>query len=141
EDFGYRRITVERPLKLRFEVTEETLTALAAAKPVQKLTDPEAVIEALRPLVGKPWPKMSDAWLALKDSVVGAGLTWPTGAPFGKALRDAVGVRDPEGEVQMVKGSPEPDPELRDYENVPLDQEAEDYLAREVLPHVPDAWI
>lgn len=66
---------------------------------------------------------------------------WPTGAPFGKALREAVGVRDPEGEVQRIKGELEPDPELRDYENVPLEEDVEEYVRREVLPHVPDAWI
>lgn len=51
------------------------------------------------------------------------------------------GVRDPEGEVQLVKGKPEPDSELRDYENVPLGEDVEEYLKREVHPHVPDAWI
>jgi type I restriction enzyme M protein len=140
EDFGYRRITVERPLKLRFEVTEETLTAIAASKPIARATDVDAFVAALRPLVGKSWPTKSDAWIDLKDAVVAAGRRWPTSAPFGKALREAVGVRDPEGEVQRVKGSPEPDPELRDYENVPLDEDVDEYLRREVLPHVPDAW-
>ncbi|GAB3109961.1 class I SAM-dependent DNA methyltransferase [Streptomyces calidiresistens] len=141
EDFGYRRITVERPLKLRFEVTEETLAALAAAKPVQKLTDADGFVAAVRTLLGSSWETKSDALVALKDAVVGAGLLWPTGAPFTKALRDAVGVRDPEGEVQRVKGQAEPDAELRDYENVPLDEDVEEYLKREVHPHVPDAWI
>ncbi|MEW2518957.1 type I restriction-modification system subunit M [Actinacidiphila alni] len=141
EDFGYRRITVERPLKLRFEVTEETLSAVAASKPIAKATDVDAFVEALRPLVGKSWTTKSDAWIDLKDAVVAAGRLWPTGAPFTKALREAVGVRDPEGEVQKIKGEPEPDPELRDYENVPLDEDVEEYLRREVLPHVPDAWI
>ncbi|MEU7566749.1 class I SAM-dependent DNA methyltransferase [Streptomyces fradiae] len=141
EDFGYRRITVERPLKLRFEVTEETLTAITASKPITRATDAKAFAEALRPLVGKSWAAKSDAWIDLKDAVVAAGLLWPTGAPFGKALREAVGVRDPKGEVQLVKGQTEPDPELRDYENVPLDEDVEEYLRREVLPHVPDAWI
>jgi type I restriction enzyme M protein len=141
EDFGYHRITVERPLKLRFEVTEETLAAVAASKPIARATDVDAFVAALRPLVGKTWPTKSDAWIDLKDAVVAAGRLWPTGAPFAKALREAVGVRDPEGEVQRVKGEPEPDPELRDYENVPLDEDVEEYLRREVLPHVPDAWI
>ncbi len=50
-------------------------------------------------------------------------------------------MRDPEGEVQLVKGAPEPDADLRDFENVPLDEDVEEYLRREVLPHVPDAWI
>ncbi|TDD39880.1 type I restriction-modification system subunit M [Saccharopolyspora elongata] len=141
EDFGYHRITVERPLKLRFEMTEEALAALAVAKPIQKLDNAEEFVAALRPLIGKTWKKKSEAWLEMNDTVIAAGLLWPTGAPFNKALRDAVGVRDPEGEVQKVKGAPEPDAELRDYENVPLDEDIDAYLEREVLPHVPDAWI
>jgi type I restriction enzyme M protein len=38
-------------------------------------------------------------------------------------------------------GKPAPDPELRDTENVPLDENVDAYFAREVLPHAPDAWI
>ena len=40
-----------------------------------------------------------------------------------------------------AKGNPEPDPELRDYENVPLKEDVDEYMKREVLPHVPDAWV
>ncbi|NEE61103.1 SAM-dependent DNA methyltransferase [Streptomyces sp. SID8455] len=141
EAFGYQRITVERPLKLRFEVTEETLTALAAAKPVQKLADADAFVGAVRTLLGSSWATKSEAFVAMKDAVVAAGLLWPSGAPFAKAMREAVGVRDPEGEVQRVRGEPEPDADLRDFENVPLGEDVEEYLKREVLPHVPDAWI
>ncbi|MEU2181320.1 type I restriction-modification system subunit M [Streptomyces thermolilacinus] len=141
EDFGYQRITVERPLKLRFEVTEETLAALAEAKPVAKLERSEEFVAAVRTLLGSSWATKSEAFIALKDAVVAAGLTWPSGAPFAKAVRETIGVRDPEGEVQMVKGAAEPDADLRDYENVPLGEDVEEYLKREVLPHVPDAWI
>ncbi|MEU6111623.1 class I SAM-dependent DNA methyltransferase [Streptomyces albidoflavus] len=141
EDFGYQRITVERPLKLRFEVTEETLAALADAKPVAKLERSEEFVSAVRTLLGSSWTTKSEAFIALKDAVVAAGLTWPSGAPFAKAVRESIGVRDPEGEVQKIKGTPEPDSDLRDYENVPLGEDVEDYLKREVLPHVPDAWI
>ncbi|MFJ9803848.1 type I restriction-modification system subunit M [Streptomyces wuyuanensis] len=141
EDFGYQRITVERPLKLRFEVTEETLAALAEAKPVAKLERSEEFVAAVRTLLGSSWTTKSDAFIALKDAVVAAGLTWPSGAPFAKAVRETIGVRDPEGEVQKVKGAAEPDADLRDYENVPLGEDVEEYLKREVLPHVPDAWI
>ncbi|QWQ42992.1 type I restriction-modification system subunit M [Streptomyces sp. YPW6] len=141
EDFGYQRITVERPLKLRFEVTEETLSALAEAKPVAKLERSKDFVAAVRTLLGSSWTTKSEAFIALKDAVVVAGLTWPTGAPFAKAVRETIGVRDPEGEVQKVKGAPEPDGDLRDYENVPLSEDVEEYLKREVLPHVPDAWI
>ncbi|MFF3089232.1 N-6 DNA methylase [Streptomyces nojiriensis] len=141
EDFGYQRITVERPLKLRFEVTEKTLAALAEAKPVAKLERTEEFVAAVRTVLGSSWPTKSEAFIALKDAVVAAGLTWPSGAPFAKAVRETIGVRDPEGEVQKVKGAPESDTDLRDYENVPLGEDVEDYLKREVLPHVPDAWI
>ncbi|WP_306356281.1 MULTISPECIES: class I SAM-dependent DNA methyltransferase [unclassified Nocardia] len=141
-DFGYQRITVERPLRLRFELTEDALDQLTASAPVRKLyTDPTAFADLLRNLLGKTWNTKADAITALKDAVAGAGEPWPTGTPFAKAFRDALGVRDPEGEVQLVKGAPEPDTELRDYENVPLEEDVNEYLAREVLPHVPDAWI
>jgi type I restriction enzyme M protein len=40
-----------------------------------------------------------------------------------------------------AKGKPQPDSSLRDTENVPLSEDVEDYFKREVLPHVPDAWI
>lgn len=140
-DFGYQRITVERPLKLRFEVTEETLAALAASKPVQKLEQSEDFVGAVRTLLGSSWGTKSEALIALKDAAAGAGLLWPAGAPFAKAVRESIGVRHPEGEVQRIKGEAEPDSELRDYENVPLGEDVEEYLKREVHPHVPDAWI
>ncbi|MFJ8758355.1 N-6 DNA methylase [Streptomyces cyaneofuscatus] len=140
--FGYQRITVERPLKLRFELTEETLAAVEASKVVQKLPNASALVDSFKAMEGpRSWATKSEAWVALKDAAVAAGTTWPTGAPFNKALREAVGVRDPEGEAQLVKGQPEPDSELRDYENVPLGEDVEEYLKREVHPHVPDAWI
>ncbi|MEV5493115.1 class I SAM-dependent DNA methyltransferase [Streptomyces bobili] len=141
QDFGYQRITVERPLKLRFEVSEETLAALEASKVIQKLPQASALADAFKSLMGTSWGTKQEAWLALKDAAVQAGGTWPTGAPFSKALREVIGVRDPEGEVQLVKRQPEPDGDLRDYENVPLGEDVEEYLTREVHPHVPDAWI
>ncbi|OKJ45125.1 type I restriction-modification system subunit M [Streptomyces sp. CB01580] len=174
--FGYQRITVERPLKLRFELTDETLAALLASKPVQKwaeerflprepelaakakarrkLTEEEETLfrklaeaetqvlgDALSPLLGSKWATKSEAQVAVRNAMAEAGVQGPSGAPFTKALRDAMGVRDPEGEVQTVKGASEPDSELRDNENVPLGEDVEEYLKREVHPHVPDAWI
>ena len=55
-------------------------------------------------------------------------------------------IRDEEGNVVLgqrgkAKGKPQADSSLRDTENVPLSEEIEEYFAREVLPHVPDAWI
>lgn len=59
-----------------------------------------------------------------------------------KAILQALGERDPEAEVCRGRGGvPEPDPELRDTENVPLKDDIQAYFDREVLPHAPDAWI
>src|SRR5665647_1593383 len=64
------------------------------------------------------------------------------GAPLLKTVWAAVSAPDAAGELQTDrKGHPLPDPDLRDNENVPLGQGIKEYLAREVLPHVPDAWI
>jgi len=62
-------------------------------------------------------------------------------APLEKAILAALGERDENAQICRVKGAPEPDSELRDYENVPLKEDVDSYLAREVLPHVPDAWV
>jgi type I restriction enzyme M protein len=60
-------------------------------------------------------------------------------------------LRDESGTVKKSKGKPKPDTSLRDYENIPflredadgklVPQTIEEYFEREVLPHVPDAWV
>ncbi|HEY9475034.1 MAG TPA: class I SAM-dependent DNA methyltransferase [Mycobacteriales bacterium] len=144
-DFGYQRITVERPLRLRFEVTDEALTeldaTLRAGKTTAKYEARDHLLAALRTLVGQPSTPTKAAFAAqLRAAYAAGGVDKPPSA-VDKAVWAAVSVRDPEGEVQMKKGQPEPDPELRDNENVPLGEDTEEYLKREVLPHVPDAWI
>ena len=59
-----------------------------------------------------------------------------------KAILMALAERDEAADVCIdAKGNPEPDSELRDYENVPLKEDVDEYMKREVLPHVPDAWV
>jgi type I restriction enzyme M protein len=59
-----------------------------------------------------------------------------------KAVLDCFGMRDPAAQpVTDADGQPVADADLREFENVPLKQDIRDYFAREVLPHVPDAWI
>ncbi|MFB7078774.1 N-6 DNA methylase [Streptomyces sp. NPDC056308] len=141
--FGYRRITVEQPLKLRFEISEENLAQLrASAKIAKAVGDVEVFADAFKPLVGRSWSTKAEAWDAIRQALVEAGLLWPKGTAFAKELRDIVGVRGPEGEVQTLRGgAPEPDPVLRDNENVPLREAIDTYMEREVLPHIPDAWV
>lgn len=49
--------------------------------------------------------------------------------------------RDEKGNIKKRAGKPIADSSLRDYENIPLKEDIHTYFEREVLPHVPDAWI
>jgi type I restriction enzyme M protein len=142
QDFGYHRITVERPLKLRFEITEDTLAALENAKALAKWDGSEALVAALRASAGSVWWTKKEANSALHAAARSAGATWPSTAALLKGVWGAVSFSDPEGEVQKGNdGTPLPDPDLRDFESVPLGEDIDAYFAREVIPHVPDAWI
>ncbi|MEZ0166350.1 N-6 DNA methylase [Kineococcus sp. LSe6-4] len=142
EDFGYQRITVERPLRRRWDVTEEAVAAVEIAKPFLKADiDHDAVLGVLRGLVGTSEATEAGVWKVFWKEASAAGL--PTlAAPVRKAILAACAVPDPEAEPQLdSKKQVLPDPDLRDNENVPLTEEIDEYVAREVLPHVPDAWV
>jgi len=154
EAFGYQRITVERPLRLRWEVTAETVPRLLRTKQWTKLDPTEAddLVARLQALEGTS--TTDRRILAKKLGAVPKGVEKP--------LWGVLGVPDPDAPViTNRKGEPEPDPDLRDNENVPLPAipvtwEAEpearlasleyrsainDYVTTEVLPYVPDAWV
>lgn len=143
EEFGYSTITVERPLQLRFTPTEEKVEEVLAQKSIDKLKPGEkvAVRTAVTGLIGWEW-KDRDGFIAeLRDALRKAGLTKPP-APLVKTIWSTIGEQDDDATIVTdSKGNPEPDPALRDTENVPLTQSIEDYFAREVRPHVADAWI
>jgi len=62
-------------------------------------------------------------------------------APVRKTILASFSERDENAAIcTNADGNPEPDPELRDTENVPLKEDIHDYFDREVKPHVPDAW-
>lgn len=142
-DFGYQRITVERPLKLNFKVDEERLQLLCDNTAFNKLKEAEqqTLIETLEMLSDRGLYLSRSAFSkdmekALKMSGIKAG------APLKKAIITVFSERDENAEICTdSKGNPEPDSELRDYENVPLKEDIESYFQREVIPHVPDAWI
>jgi type I restriction enzyme M protein len=98
------------------------------------------LIDALKPLIGTVWSTRKDARNGLHAALARAGLAWPA-STIEKAMWTTIGVSDPSGELQTRKGETLPDPELRGYENIPFGEDIDEYLAREVLPHVPDAWI
>ena len=118
------------------------IEAVLETKPVQKLGDDDAarLRSTLEALSETSWTNRSAFHKALKASAAEQGLK--LAAPILKALTAALGEHDDEADVCTdSKGNAEPDTSLRDTENVPWDEDVDDYLTREVLPYAPDAWI
>jgi type I restriction enzyme M protein len=163
EAFGFHKITVERPLRLNFRATEERIARLEAERGFVNLAtsnkkNEKARIEeveagkrrqdAIRKLLAD-FTKAHDETrykdrtvflTALRDIDRAAGVRLT--APELKAVLAALGERDEKAEICRNKnGDPDPDSDLRDTESVPLKESIAEYFKREVLPHVPDAWI
>ncbi len=137
--FGYRRITVERPLKLAFYPQDaERLASLTADKGWAKLDNElqQAILAALPTL-----PEQLLCREQFKKQLTKALGTVKLPAPAFKLLVSTFGEQCDEAQVCKSKGEVEASSDLRDYENVPLGEDIHEYLKREVLPHVPDAWI
>lgn len=166
-DFGFHKITVERPLRLNFQASAERIAglefepafrALASSQKknekarLEEIAEGERRQEAIRSLLrefgkttGERLYKDHAVFLSeLRALDVAGDKDGPirfSSAEL-KAIQNALGERDETAEICRDKhGKPEPDPELRDTESVPLKENIEKYFKREVLPHVPDAWI
>jgi type I restriction enzyme M protein len=162
-DFGFQKITVERPLRLNFQLTADRLARLdeepgfknlaSSSKKNEKARLEEIELgqkrqEKIRGLLhtfkkaqGEKLYKDRNAFLLdLREVDHEQGVR--LAAPEIKAVLSALGERDDTAEICRDKDrKPETDPDLRDTESVPLKEGIEDYFKREVLPHVPDAWI
>ena len=168
--FGYRRITVERPLRLNFQASPERIALLKDQRAFQNLAKSrrrgdagvreEAEGRARQQAILAFLPGMPDTLYMDRTSFL-ADLTSAAGeagirltAAIRNAILTALGERDEKAEIcRSEDGAPEPDPDLRDTERVPLPEKEDPvdndgvpasvraYFAREVLPHVPDAWI
>ena len=141
--FGYRRIKVLRPLRMALHIKPESLEKLKLDKAWAKLTPEQqnAWVAALNPFIGSTKP-FSWAESFVTESVRSSNVFGKAGKSLVKALVSAFGERDPDGEAVLdINGQVVPDTDLSDYENVPLTQVVYDYFAREVLPHVSDAYI
>ncbi|HBR1282305.1 TPA: SAM-dependent DNA methyltransferase [Klebsiella pneumoniae] len=138
--FGYRRITVERPLKLAFYPHDtERLANLQADKAWVKL-DGSLQAAILAALASFTDDKLLSRDKFKKQFTKALGdVKLP--APVFKLLVNHLAEQDDEAEVCKTKGEPEANADLRDNENVPLGEDIHEYFKREVLPHVPDAWI
>lgn len=140
--FGYRRITVERPLRLSFQTSPERIERVLEEKTMQKLDDDARLrlLAALQSMdAGIVHRNREQFAKLLKKTLAGHGISLSTAEQ--KAVMNALGERDPEADICMTKGQPEADSGLRDNENVPLGESIYAYFGREVKPHVPDAWI
>ena len=136
-DFGFRRITVERPLQLSyFPHDTDKLDTLQNDKAFGKL--------------GESGAKLLEALESIEDDKIMSGSTFrdtldskiKLSASQHKLVQKHVTVHDDEAELcKDAKGKLEANPDLRDYENVPLSQDINEYFAKEVTPHVPLAWI
>ena len=164
EAFGYRKITVERPLRMNFAAVPERVARLEDEKAFLNLSKSrkragtaahdtevaagqarqQAIRDALATLARTTGAEVltdRDVFTARLRAAAEAHSLRLT-APERKAVLSALGERDPNAPpCEGRDGNPEPDPALRDTETVPLSEDIAAYMEREVLPHVPDAWV
>lgn len=165
--FGYWKVTVERPLRLRVDLSEKSLGVLETQ--CKKAKEPE-LVDVVR-LVAERFgegPHMDYNSFLEAVQVEAAERIGKITSKREKLLRLALTEKDENAQPVIkkigpaktdpdplhglygitIKGKPrlveyEPDSDLRDAEQVPLleDGGVEAFFEREVLPHVPDAWI
>jgi type I restriction enzyme M protein len=156
--FGFRKITVERPLRLNFQaspgriarlVEERGFLALALSKKkgaagakeqAEGLVHQEALRKLVRRLPDMLFKDRGEFERVLDSVATKAGVK--LSAAVRKAILSALSERDETAAIcRDGEGNPEPDPELRDTESVPLSESVGAFFEREVKPHVPAAWI
>ena len=137
-DFGYTRVTVEQPLRLRYQMTIEDKSRFLDACPYL-LDDVQAIDKALGREPKYDW---NATWESIADLLHEHQSRWKKVEQ--RLFRDVFTEKDPQAERVRKDGREkgyEPDTELRDFENVPLKDDIDAYFEREVHPHVPDAWM
>ena len=137
-DFGFTRVIVERPLRLRYQMTTNDKARFLDACP-HLLDDVQAIDEALGREPIRDW---NAVWAHINDMLHENGSRWK--ATERRLFRSVFTEKAPDAEPVFTgarNGGYEPDPALRDFENVPLKDDLDTYFGREVRPHVPDAWM
>ncbi|HYK92384.1 MAG TPA: class I SAM-dependent DNA methyltransferase, partial [Acidobacteriota bacterium] len=142
-DFGYTRVTVERPLRLRHQMTVEDKARFLDACP-HLLDDVQDIDKALGREPRRDW---NAVWAQIEDLLHERKSPWKSSEQ--KLFRSVFAQKDPNAEPVLairnpkstIRNSYEPDPDLRDFENVSLKEDIDAYFDREVRPHVPDAWM
>ena len=140
--FGYRTIVVERPLRARYILDSAQWAELPDEKPFDKLdADARArLARAMFELGNGEVASETELRSAITDMAADSGVP-KLSSPILKALVAHCLVRDPDAPpLTDAKGKVVADPDRRDAENVPLDEDVEAYLDRDVRPHVIGAW-
>ncbi|WP_447893971.1 N-6 DNA methylase [Vreelandella sp. GE22] len=143
EAFGYRRITVERPLRLNFQASPERLAKLDDEKPFQKLDEAEreAIKEACATLDPDERYTNRDVFTkALKAALKAAGLK--IGAPVQKALLNAFSERDPDADAcKEANGRITSDVNLRVQVYIPIGEIIDEKAFNKITADFDDAWV
>ena len=159
-DFGYRKVTIERPLKLSFKVNTEAIEkvkettqfinlavskkkdeAVKAQEEVAGRETQERIITMLQSFdENEQYLNREEFIKILKAKAKECGIT--LGAALVKAIVNAIGERNENADVcRDSKGNVESDSTLRDTESIRLKEDIQEYFNREVKPHVSDAYM
>ncbi|WP_280312171.1 class I SAM-dependent DNA methyltransferase [Nocardia abscessus] len=140
EDFGHHQVTIESPLRLRFELTEAALERLARTRSVRDVADINEVLAPLRNNIGSVWQDKQSALAGIEQLMLDAGNDLRTDLRFRRAIIEAISSPDPEGQIQRIRGEALPDPRQRRTLRLPLDTDLDEYMRNTVLVRSPDAW-
>ena len=143
DDFSYRKIVIERPLRRDYAASPERLARLKESRLLSKLTEKHSA-KLLAAIVGEAGDMVVKNRLQFVAAIEKALKSADVGLRNSQASKIAAELAEtnPEGEIVLdADEKPVPDPGLRDTEIVPSGQEIKEYFEREVKPHVPDAWI
>jgi len=159
----YYKITVEQPLRLNFAATPDRIAQIEDQTPFKNLAKSKKrsgpardaqiaagqarqdqirhLLKSLSQTTNGALTRERDAFLAtLAEQATNVGMK--LSAPERKAILAALSEPDPQAATcRDRQGKPEPDARLRDTENVPLGDDINEYMTREVLSHIPDAWV
>lgn len=154
-DFGYRKVTIERPLRLNFQASSERIERVKEETTFQNLAkskkrnpeeeaegrEEQAAILAMLADMPDDLHKNRKQFTKLLNQTAKAHDIKLT-ASLRRAILNALSEKDDTADICRQKdGSPEPDSDLRDYERVPLKENVYDYFEREVQPYLADAWV
>ena len=137
-EFGYTRVTIECPLRLRYQMTTDDKARFLDACP-HLLDDAQAIDKMLGRGPRLDWKA---TWDEIETLLKKRGSCWK--ATEQKLFRSVFTQRDTKAAPVPAGGRGagyDADADLRDFENVPLKRDVNAYFEREVKPHVPDAWM